>query len=71
MKTYSIEVKPKLKKILKERGITQTEFSTISGLTQSTISRFDSNTQHLDRHLIIIALSLNLQVEDLFEVINL
>jgi transcriptional regulator with XRE-family HTH domain len=63
-------VVPKLSKILKERDITQMKFSELTGLHQTTISRFDRNKQHTDEHLFIIAKKLNLHIEDLFEIIE-
>jgi len=60
-------VKPKLGKILKERGITQMELSHMSGVTQGSISRFDLNSRHQASHLFSIASALDLKIEDLFE----
>ncbi|MFF3021201.1 helix-turn-helix domain-containing protein [Gottfriedia sp. NPDC057948] len=61
-------VKPKLSKILKERDITQTKLSEMTGVPQSAISRFDTNKQHMDTHLVSISKALNLTIEELFEV---
>jgi DNA-binding Xre family transcriptional regulator len=61
-------VKPRLNALMKERGLTQMKLSEISGVPQSSISRFDRNTQHIDWHLFKIAKALEISVEDLFEI---
>jgi transcriptional regulator with XRE-family HTH domain len=61
-------VTPKLGKILKERNMTQTQLSELSGVPQGTISKFDKNKQHTDWHLVAIAKALNISIDDLFEV---
>jgi transcriptional regulator with XRE-family HTH domain len=63
-----MNVKPKLMVILKERGITQTQLSEMSGVPQGSISRFDRNDRHVDAHVFAIAKALDVKVEDLFEV---
>jgi transcriptional regulator with XRE-family HTH domain len=65
-----LKVVPKLTNILKERKITQMQFAEMTGLHQTTISRFDRNKQHTDEHVFIIAKKLNLHIEDLFDVIE-
>lgn len=65
-----MEIKPRLMKILKERGLTQDKLSEQSGVPQSAISRFDRSTQHTDKHLFAIARALNINVEELFEVVE-
>jgi transcriptional regulator with XRE-family HTH domain len=61
-------VKPKLMAVLKERGLTQTQLSELSGVPQGSISRFDRNDRHVDAHVFAIAKALDVKVEDLFEV---
>jgi putative transcriptional regulator len=61
-------VKPKLMAILKERSLTQTQLSEMSGVPQGSISRFDRNDRHVDAHVFAIAKALDVKVEDLFEV---
>jgi putative transcriptional regulator len=61
-------VKPKLMAILKERSLTQTQLSEMSGVPQGSISRFDRNDRHVDAHVFAIAKALDVRVEDLFEV---
>lgn len=61
-------VKPVLGKILKERNMTQTQLSNLTGIPQGTISKFDRNKQHQDAHLIAISRALDLAIEELFEV---
>lgn len=63
-----MNVKPRLLSLLKERGITQTQLSEMSGVPQGSISRFDRNTRHESSHLIAIAHALNVRIEDLFEI---
>ncbi len=62
-----VSVRPKLRKILKERGITQMELSEMTEVPQGSISRFDRNEKHVDWHLFSIAKALELRIEDLFE----
>lgn len=64
----TVEVKPKLNKLLKERNMTQNDLSAITGITQPVISRFDKNTQHRSIHLYLISNALGLKMDDLFEI---
>lgn len=68
MKINEIIVKPQLSKWLKKKRINQHELSNLTGVNQATISRFDSQTRHDDRHLFAIAHALGIKIEDLFEV---
>jgi DNA-binding Xre family transcriptional regulator len=61
-------VKPRLMSILKERSLTQTQLSEMTGVPQGSISRFDRNDRHVDAHVFAIAKALDVKVEDLFEV---
>jgi len=61
-------VKPRLNHLMKERGLTQMKLSEMSGVPQSSISRFDRNNQHIDWHLFKIAKALGVSLEDLFEI---
>jgi len=61
-------VTPKLNKILKERDITQTQLSQMTGIPQGTISRFDRSRQHMMSNIVTIAKALDLAVEDLFDI---
>ncbi|WP_255906721.1 helix-turn-helix domain-containing protein [Priestia aryabhattai] len=63
-----IKVRPRLKELMKEKGITQTVLSDMTGIPQPSISRFDRNIQHLDWHMFTIAKALEVSVEDLFEI---
>jgi transcriptional regulator with XRE-family HTH domain len=63
-----VTIKPRLRELLKERGLTQGQLSEMTGIPQASISRFDKNEQHLDWHLFSIAKALNLCIEDLFEI---
>jgi transcriptional regulator with XRE-family HTH domain len=63
---YSVE--PRLSTILKERKMTQNQLSEITGINQAAISRFDRNRQHTDLHLVAISKSLNISIEELFEI---
>jgi len=62
-----VQAKPKLAKVLKEKGITQTQLAELTGINQASISRFDRNTQRKDDHLFTISHALGLKAEDLFE----
>ncbi|EWH19779.1 MULTISPECIES: helix-turn-helix domain-containing protein [Bacillus] len=64
----NIKVRPRLQMILDKKGWSQSELSRRSGVTQATISRFDSAERHYDRHVFAIARALGVNVEDLFEV---
>lgn len=66
----SIVVKPKLSALLKERKITQSSLSSLTGVPQGSISRFDKNESHVDWHVFAIAKALELPIEDLFEVVS-
>lgn len=61
-----IKVTPNLSNILREKGITQSNLSEISGVPQGSISRFDKNERHVDWHIFAIAKALNVNVEELF-----
>lgn len=61
-------VTPRLGEILKERNMTQLDLVELTGISQSAISRFDRNKQHLDIHLVIISKALNIRMEDLFKI---
>ncbi|MDR9852913.1 helix-turn-helix transcriptional regulator [Paenibacillus sp. VCA1] len=63
-----IKITPRLGEILKERGLTQTQLSEMSGVPQGSISRFDKNTRHDDAHLFAISRALGIQIEELFRV---
>lgn len=63
-----IEVTPRLSVILKERGITQTQLSEMSGVPQGSISRFDKNSRHEAAHLFAISRALGVSIEELFQV---
>lgn len=63
-----LKVKPRLNKILKERGLTQLKLAELSGVPQGSISRFDKNSRHEAAHLFAIARALDVKIEELFEV---
>jgi len=63
-----LTIKPRLRELLKERGLTQGKLSEMTGIPQASISRFDKNEQHLDWHLFSIAKALGVSVADLFKV---
>ncbi|MHA7963563.1 helix-turn-helix domain-containing protein [Paenibacillus sp. CAU 1782] len=63
-----MNIKPKLLKILKERGLTQIDLAEMAGITQAAVSRFDRNVQYRIDHLFKISKALNLPIEELFEV---
>lgn len=61
-----VRIVPRLNEILTERKMTQQQLSTMTGIPQGTISRFDKNERHVDWHLFAIASALNCSVSDLF-----
>lgn len=61
-----VKVTPQLLKILKDKKMTQSELSELSGVPQGSISRFDKNSRHESSHLFSIAKSLGVSVEELF-----
>lgn len=63
-----MHVIPRLKKILKERELSQTALAQLSGVDQSKISRFDNQKQHKDLELFLISKALGVTIEDLFEI---
>jgi transcriptional regulator with XRE-family HTH domain len=63
-----INVTPRLLEILKERGMTQSELSALSGVPQGSISRFDKNSRHESAHLFSISRALGVTIEALFRV---
>lgn len=63
-----LTVTPRLNALLKERGITQTELSAMTGVPQPSISRFDKNARHEATHLFAISRALELPIEALFDV---
>lgn len=63
-----VKVTPKLGKILKERGMTQTELAAKANIPQAAVSRFDRASQGSYTNIIAIARALELSVEDLFDI---
>ncbi|WP_127549750.1 helix-turn-helix domain-containing protein [Paenibacillus amylolyticus] len=61
-----IIVKPNLKQLLQEKGITQQQLSDMTGIPQGTLSRFDRNTRHESAHLFTISRALGVDIVDLF-----
>lgn len=59
---------PRLNEILKERGLTQLEFSEMSGLLQGTVSRFDKTQNFNFENLLTAAHALDLSIEELFSI---
>lgn len=65
-----VEVRPRLKKLLKEKGIKQKELSRLTGIAEPTLSRFDKQNGHEAKTKFILrdALGLN-STDELFEVV--
>jgi transcriptional regulator with XRE-family HTH domain len=63
----NIKVKPILRKVMKDRDITQLKLSELSGVPQGSISRFDDKSRHEASHLFSISRALEINIEDLFE----
>lgn len=66
-KKVTVEVKPILTEIRKERGLTGIRLSEIASVPQPAISRFDSSQQYDIKNLFLIARALNCKIDDLFE----
>lgn len=63
-----INVRPRLKELMKADGWTQTRLSEASGVPQGSISRFDSNGRHEDWQVVAIMRAGGWKYEDLFEI---
>lgn len=61
-----VKVRPNLMPLLKEKGLTQTQLSEMSGVPQGSISRFDKNERHEANILFSISQALNVPIEKLF-----
>jgi DNA-binding Xre family transcriptional regulator len=61
-------VEPQLKNIMNSKGITQKELSIMTGIPQSTISRFDKTDSHKQVHVVIILKTLEIEYEELFKI---
>nr|WP_274320143.1 endonuclease NucS domain-containing protein [Paenibacillus qinlingensis] len=61
-------VRPVLKEILTDRGITHKKLSEMSGVPQAALSRFDKTHSHNATHMFAIARALNIPVEKLFKI---
>lgn len=61
-------IRPKLIRILIDKGITQNDLADKCGIPQAAISRFDRHANHKDQHLFAISRALDLFIEDLFDV---
>ncbi|NYV68835.1 helix-turn-helix transcriptional regulator [Bacillus sp. Gen3] len=61
------KAKPRLKELLKEKGIDiQKEFALMVGVTEPTISRFDTQTRYDIDVLVSVSKALNVPIEELF-----
>ena len=63
------EVKPRLHQIINEHGLSQVQLAKISNVPQSYISRFDKQENHNDLYVLRILHSLEISIEELFDVI--
>lgn len=61
------QIRPRINKLTLKFGYSQTKLSEISGVPQSTLSRFDRAERHVDWHLFTLANAFNCRLEDLFE----
>lgn len=61
-------VKPRLKEILEDKNMTQEQLAEKTGVSQGTISRFDSSRMHQDWILFAISAALECSIGTLFEV---
>lgn len=61
------KAKPRLKELLKEKGIErQKEFAAMVGVTEPTISRFDTQTRYDIDVLVSVSKALEVPIEELF-----
>nr|WP_259544450.1 helix-turn-helix transcriptional regulator [Heyndrickxia oleronia] len=61
------KAKPRLKELLKEKGIDkQKKFALMVGVTEPTISRFDTQTRYDIDVLVSVSKALNVPIEELF-----
>lgn len=61
-------VKPRLNKILQEKGWTKKQLSQATGINEATLSRFDNQYSHRYDHLFAIRDALGLQsIEEIYE----
>lgn len=61
------KAKPRLKELLKEKGIErQKEFAQMVGVTEPTISRFDTQTRYDIDILVSVSKALGVPIEELF-----
>ncbi len=63
-----LTVKPRLGAVLSNLGWSQSELSRRSGVSQSSISRFDNSERHYDWHVASIMKATGAKYEELFEV---
>lgn len=61
------EPRGRLRELMKERGLTQVELSTKTGIPQGTISRFDRNGRHEAVHLLALSKYFGISINELFE----
>jgi transcriptional regulator with XRE-family HTH domain len=62
------KAKPRMNEIRKERGINGKELAEMVGVTEPTISRFDSQSRYDIDVLISVSKALKVSVEDLFHI---
>lgn len=60
--------RPRLHTILEQRGITEKELVLMTGISPTSISRFDRSSRYDITHLIRIAAALNIPINELFDI---
>lgn len=63
-----LKYKGRLREILKDRDIKQSQLAVDAGVPQPYISRFDKSEQHNISNLFAVAKALGISVEELFTV---
>ncbi|WP_332237229.1 helix-turn-helix domain-containing protein [Sporolactobacillus sp. KGMB 08714] len=63
-----VNVQPCLREAMADAHISQKELSGRTGISASSLSRFDSQSSHKDDHLFLIAEALSIPVTALFKI---
>ncbi|MED3911223.1 helix-turn-helix transcriptional regulator [Peribacillus simplex] len=67
-KNTRFKAKPKMNEIRKAKGINGKELAALAGVTEPTISRFDSQSRYDIDVLVSVSKALGVTIEELFEI---